>query len=454
MTDPDGDTPATWHTPAMALEAWDEIFNHTASPPFIHILHTRFMQEQGHLTHLAWARLRLFQVFCLPTIVHQSSSRFIWIIKTDPHLHLPVLRQLIALVQPYDYIYVVGSNTNFLINPNATGAWRSSELKELHNKLSRENNRTGASQFVPPEPVRVYSGHRRRLALTMALADHLTMLETRLDADDGLHQHYLQYIQDQAVQLFGSTSSSTRQTKSQPTGFQRFKYWCSRRSLEWHWELRHSPPDRSVVAPGGTGVLQVAVHSHMCITPGITVGYPVGVDDSEIPVVEHHLLWHTLTQPAKTTTPSSSLCGARHPSDCVSFVETNFSFDAIRSRTPTSAGMLRVLADTVDTTTRPKKEEEEPTAKGPDSAAAAVALAHHPESSPQNSDSTGLSQNTPWMQYAFWHFAYASFQIARHQVVQVHAYLQGPRLYRIAQDNLAGQCTTFHSCKVRLWVGG
>ena len=52
--------------------------------PLIHIVNTRFMQEQGPLNTLGMARLHLFLTFCFPTMISQTSQDFLWIIKTDP----------------------------------------------------------------------------------------------------------------------------------------------------------------------------------------------------------------------------------------------------------------------------------------------------------------------------------------------------------------------------------
>lgn len=42
--------------------------------PLIHIVNTRFMQEQGALETLGMARLHLFFTFCFPTMINQSTQ--------------------------------------------------------------------------------------------------------------------------------------------------------------------------------------------------------------------------------------------------------------------------------------------------------------------------------------------------------------------------------------------
>ena len=440
------------------MKEWDKIHGGTG-PSFIHLLHSRFMQEQGSLTALAWARLLLFQVFCLPTITRQSSQNFLWIIKTDPHLHKEVLKYMISLLEPYHNIYLIGSNVNFLVNQQVTGLWRESEIQELQSGTGKH----------------IYTGHRQRLALAMALANQFTILESRLDADDGLHKDYMKYIQQQAMEVFQDDQSQQQQQQQKPK--LRYKYWCSRRILEWHWQLQssHRPEHKlqrqSGVVPNDAhaqeeedqehhifhdhdGTVQFMVNSKMCITPGITVGYPAGVSEFDIPVVQHDKLMQTI-HANKTDRP----CGADDPLDCISVVE-EFTFDAIRSRTPTSAGMAEVLLLSKNTNNQndnmDKKQDTIPQRRHhhhhQDSAAAAVDIAGRRSSSTTTTtkhDSLAqMDESTPWMQYSYWHFLYNSFGIVRDQVMYVQNYLQGEHLYAIAHDNLSGQCTTFHSCKV------
>ena len=396
----------------------------SSHPPVIHILHTRFMQHQGPLRALAQARLLLFRVFCLPTILHQSTQHFLWIIKVDPLLDPDVLQQLIHLLEDYDNIFVMGSQVNFLVNPNITGDWRDAEIRQIQEGDGYLDNSFSARSNNPPNttfwnrimgqthrhnnhPAHIYSGSRHMLAMAMALSQELTVVETRLDADDGLHKDYMEFIQKQAVQHFQEHPHST------------YKYWCSRQSLEWHWEFQ-SPTQRTThdkySSFSSYGSLQIMRHSHMCITPGITVAYAPGVNSTSVPVVEHHKLLDRLTHHVASHKNVTQIavddvpdCGA---DECIEFVEGQFAFDAIRSRTPTSAGMDDILRTN----------------------------ANHPMLQ---------KQLAPSMQYNFWAILYSSFFIAREQVGYVQYYLQGQRLYEIARDNLLGQCTALHSCKVQ-----
>jgi hypothetical protein len=137
----------------------------------VHIVNTRFMQDQGHLSTLGMARYHQFITFCLPTMVQQTSQNFFWIVKTDPALDPNILNMMIQAVTPYSNYYLVASNRNFLINKN-NGSWR--DAAEGWNLIRSK----------------IYTGNITRLHQAIALRNDRSILETRLDADDGyVHVH-------------------------------------------------------------------------------------------------------------------------------------------------------------------------------------------------------------------------------------------------------------------------
>jgi Putative rhamnosyl transferase len=379
----------------------------------LHIVKTRFMQEQGHLLELSKARLALFRVFCLPTMAQQTQQNFIWIIKIDPLLHgTTILHQLITFVQQhmiYNNTYIVASNTNFRVNEKFPGAWRD-----------------GAETYDLMQ-ARVYSGNRTRLQYAMALYDApIPILETRLDADDGLHVQFIETVQRTAIRTF------------QQNPHVQWMYWCSRRHMEWHWtdpitqnqqQLQQTISTTTTVHEKGKkvpgqplskslskmlydyGTLQGVTHTNLCITPGITTGFAIGTRESDVPVFAHDELVKKIKNVntgGNTTVVEDGAknhhpgCGFANHADCLQFVET-FVFEAIRSRSPTSAGMLNIQAD--------------------------------------------APYDTWWVHYVFWNMLHESFGITRQNIQWIQSYLT-LHLIDIARDNLLGQCTTGHSCKV------
>ena len=324
--------------------------------PILHFVHSRFMQEQGNLTHLGAARLHLFETFCLPTMVAQTTSNFLWLIRMDPDLDAAISARLRQLTAPYPHVYLIASNRNFRINEDFPGAWRD------------------GAQAADLRASRIYTGNPTRLATALALTQDVLILDTRLDADDGLHVDYLRSLQRAARHEF-----AVRPTLQ-------WKYWCARRHLAWHWAVPAAAHDTA-------GYVTGTQTSHMCITPGITVAFPVGVAEANVPVYAHHELIPKLQQ-----LPPERRCIENAPDvDCLAFVSTH-AFEAIRSRTPTSAGMLAV-AD-----------------------------------APERPDSA-------WLEYAFWDVLFDDFGLSRGQLVWMQSYLTN-HLRQIGQDNLQGQCTT------------
>jgi hypothetical protein len=268
----------------------------------------------------------------------------------------------------------------------------------------------------------VYSGNRTRLEMAMALEPHLDVLETRLDADDGLHVRFLQVVQETALRAWNESRSSAETSQLQ------WMYWCSRRHMDWHWmdrlDVESSLSDKQReswsqrMAPKlqdemyRQGALQGVTHSKLCVTPGITTGFAIGTREADVPVFAHDELVkklqgldHNPHDAAAAAAAAASIpgCGLPSRADCLQFIET-FVFEAIRSRTPTSAGMLNV----------------------------------HP---PLNS-----LYDSWWVNYVFANMAHESFGISRASLAWINDYLSR-HVIDIARDNLLGQCTTGHSCK-------
>jgi hypothetical protein len=217
------------------------------------------------------------------------------------------------------------------------------------------------------------------------ITDPYPVLETRLDADDGLHVQFLEEIQIMAKASFETSA--------------RWRYWCSRRHVEWHFSEQRLGPEsiwKQITTYGAVAGIQ---HEKLCITPGFTVGFPVGVAEKDVPIHAHDKVIQNIRN-----MPREEGCGLENPADCLEFVE-NFVFEAIRSRSPTSAGMLRVEVVSKETAT------------------------------------------DPWLYYAFLNMIHGKFGIHEQQLKWMNQYLSD-HLEEIAEENLMGQCTTGHSCKV------
>jgi hypothetical protein len=214
-----------------------------------------------------------------------------------------------------------------------------------------------------------------------------------LDADDGLHHDYLSVLQSEATQLFLSTSTEQQQQ-------QQWMYWCSKRHLEWYLG----------------DMLQPVEHSKLCISAGITVGYNVNTDMMSIPQYPHDVLYKKIMEKNNhhgcccTGTDTDTISGTSNKKKvvCIRLLE-ELSFGAIRSRTPTSAGMMGIVNRGLSSSSQ-QEQQQQP------------------------------------LVVSLWNLVKDQFHITSTMVVS--SYLKD-HIVEIAKDNLSGQCTVGHSCKMQ-----
>ena len=315
----------------------------------LHIVVTRFMQDQPHLLHLARARLLLFETVCLPTMIKQSTQQFVWIIQTDPHLDKDIRHSLSSLLKPYPNYFLVGSNL----------------------QIQGQTFRTIGKAFLKSP---LYSGNVKLLRQAYWIRDTIPLLQTRLDADDGLEKTFLKMLQDEATKLFHQSGLD-------------WHYWCVKRHFEWY---------------SNANALNPVEHSQLCLTPGLTVGLGVVPLTHEPPLeLAHDVLFKTIVKQNHVCSSSSRGAGADKASghDCIRMVD-EIPVVAIRSRTWTSAGMMDIFDPGVH----------------------------------------GIPQEQ------LWEICKERFGVSNLQ--RVGQYLQS-HIVEIAKDNLEGQCTNGHSCKLK-----
>jgi hypothetical protein len=344
--------------------------------PIIHIVSTRFMQGQGHLISLGRSRLKLLEVICLPSILKQSildqevletvynhtnwstdvaqlthdqsynldgiDPLFLWVIKVDPDLDPILLKELNEVLEPVKrFTLVVGSNTNFGIGIKP-GGWRDGQSgNDLLDAFAND---------------RVFFPLNKQYALDMVSRAHdarldRVVLETRLDADDAINIEYfavlhytaLKDLVDYKVSGFTSnddefeqnTDDATVQQSSKKPQTAKWIYWCPHRHIQWN-------PSTSFYNPNNDpGMLSVFESPNVCVTPGLTLGFAVGTNETDVPRYEHtHVYWEINHGNFKTVEEKQHDCGLVPNSRCAVFVENPF-VSAFRSRAMTSAGKYR-----------------------------------------------------------------------------------------------------------------
>lgn len=236
-------TPAT-SAPSTIQPSW------TANDSVVHVVQTRFMQEQSHLTHLGRARLELFEAITLPSVQKQTSSKFLWIIRTDPHLEASLRDDLLSMVQDLPHAVVISSNDN----PEG--------FRHVH----------WADEVV-------WTPNRDLLLSYAEAAQTRRLLETRLDADDALRLDWIEYLQQQT--------------------FEDWKVWCVGSNMEWQY---YNP----WTVASTIGALW-AMQTGYCVTAGLTWGYDVHTHRSDIDVPSRHDMLHRRLSPCSPTNQTHCL---------------------------------------------------------------------------------------------------------------------------------------------------
>jgi hypothetical protein len=289
---------------------------------------------------------------------------------------------------------------------------------------------------------------------------------TRLDADDGLNIAILQYLQDEAIRYFipeqfprkilteipeetpgrlialaagiprkmldkrekkiekkkrENAIAAGLPTKAPKSDEKRiianvytppqWSYWCAGRNLDWFvTDPVHDPQHKN-------GTVYPVVHVNMCVTPGVTIALRGSFDPQQIPRLDHDKIIPSLrpyggglcerTGRSVFDINEGGIRGYQvDDGSCFHLVTVGIA--AIRSRTPTSAGMLGVNPDFTQR-----------------------------EYIRKQGNLTGI----------MWKSMFSDFFIRDRQLVETNLYF-ADHIYDIAEENARGQCTTGHSCKV------
>jgi hypothetical protein len=319
--------------------------------PHVHIVQSRFMQDQASLTTLARARLELFRIVCLPTMKAQTNQQFLWFIRTDPNLDKSILNEMIDLLKDHPNFYLVGNNKH-------------------------------GRPFDEIDVDTIYTGNRTLYLTAKGVHERksLPLFETRLDADDGLHVDYLRDIQSRATQSFAK-------------GKLNWLVFCCQAAMEWR------------MYPNGTYGTLSNKKERICISGGLTMAMPAGAFNRAYPAL---LDKHNKVEKAINNLSKDESCGYDKTAKCLVILNVGSSaggLPVIRARTPTSAGM----ADVFGSDERMLKEAKK------------------------------TMERLKTLQ--------VEFNISGDSLQGLNKYME-EHVVDIAKENLEGQCTEGHSCKV------
>lgn len=249
------------------------------------------------------SRIELFKTFCLPTMANQTTDDFIWVILMDPNLDRELLERMKQLVAPYPHFFLIRLVAQEI---------------DLHNlDLSL-----------------VVSGDTKLLIQAAYMAKSKILMQTRLDADDGLAFGLLDQMQETSIK-----------TLSPDTAYSRPKGWmitCVKKHFEWHYDLHGNKTEDL------TGWLRQSVTPTFCITPGLTLSEAPGgrtwTEAENLPIYPHDRISKRFPR-----------CGGEDNvrSECFHTLNEISDPAAVRSRTPASSFMRGV-----GTTEKGKKTPE------------------------------------------------------------------------------------------------
>ena len=460
-------------------------------PRIFHILETRFMQNQPGLVQLAKARLQLFKAICLPTVVQQTAwGNFMWIIRTDPELHIDIRRELVEMLNESGALttktngadgigeraltYVIGSNDNYIV-ANSTIVNPQIRPFDVHDMFSK----------MLSKPDKIFAGKVENIKSTLdelSSAAKDVVLWTRLDADDGLAVEFLKYIQEHNIRYFvpekakednvvdekeeeeeeeeksdfwpsnSEDRDTTTDVKEQPEGSEdgsddghdneelsklknepvigneadnekdaekgkegnddeslpysppNWMYWCGGQNIDWFLtDPIHDPSHE-------TGVVYPVLHENVCVTPGITIAISGSIQPALVPKLDHDKIISYLSDAGGQACNRTGLQDddeVRDDGSCFHMIHG--WTHAVRSRTPTSAGMMGVNPD---------------------------------------ENQLKMVKRSKNVKKLMWRQLHEDFLLKDDDLRKTNSYF-AKHVYDIAEENASGQCTNGHSCKVR-----
>jgi len=254
----------------------------------------RFQQSQPHLATLGRARLELFKAFCLPSMIRQTNQDFLWLIQTDPDLDAELLNEMTRLLSPYPNFYLI----------------KSAHRKKWPLTRNWTNRHFNESSVV--------TGDKEVLMKAYNDVPEKILIESSLDADDGLAYYVLQDIRDDTVRRLDSVAEQYLSVRKNG-----WFVTCYHQFIGWYPEdmTNDAVPDDT------SGGLRIDLrHDKFCPTPALTIASVPRANYTYVPIRRHNQL---VTDVPRCQTDVQTMClhgVGEIPS-------------SVRARTPSSAGM-------------------------------------------------------------------------------------------------------------------
>lgn len=228
-------------------------------------------------------------------MIRQSNQNFLWLIQTDPDLDAELMDEMKRLLAPYPNFY--------LIKSTSVKKWPITR----HWKFRQFNETT------------VVSGDKEALIKAYEQAPDKILIETNLDADDGLAYYVLQDIREDTVRRLASVAKQYLSVRKNG-----WVVTCYHQFIGWY------PENITVGEPmpeDTSGGLRIDFrHDKFCPTPAKTIASVPKANYTYVPLNEHNKLVRDIPR-----------CQSEEESMCLHGVGEIPS--SVRARTPSSAGM-------------------------------------------------------------------------------------------------------------------
>ncbi|KAL7454855.1 hypothetical protein ACHAWC_009330 [Mediolabrus comicus] len=205
------------------------------------------------------------------------------------------------------------------------------------------------------------------------------------------------------IELSSSDTEKENVRDSIPYSPPNWMYWCGGQNMDWFLtDPIHDPTH-------DTGVLYPVIHANVCVTPGITISMRGDMNPSLVPRLDHDKIISYLSDLGGEACNRTGIRDDDEVSDdgdCFQMLQG--WTHAVRSRTPTSAGMMGV--------------------------------------NPDENQINMVRRGKGTLKKLLWSQMHKDFLIKDSDLRQTNSYF-AKHVYDIAEENARGQCTNGHSCK-------
>lgn len=231
-------------------------------------------------------------------MIRQTNQNFLWLIQTDPDLDTELMDEMTRLLAPYPNFFLIKSK--FVKKVPITRDWH-------HRSLNI---------------TQVVTGDKERLKKAYDEAPKKILIETNLDADDGLAFSVVQAIREDTVKRLSSVA--------QQVFSKRKNGWvisCYHQYVGWYPTTGMAG---SVTPEDGTGQLRIDLrHDTFCPTPGMSIASVPNANFTHVPVRKHNKL---VREVSRCTSDEDAMC-----LNGIGQIPMS-----VRARTPSSAGMNNI----------------------------------------------------------------------------------------------------------------